>query len=34
MKKAICESYIYPPAHDATALLAMAERRPHPAVVA
>lgn len=34
MKKAICESYIYPPAHDATALLAIAKRRPHPAVVA
>jgi NADH dehydrogenase len=31
LKKAICEGYIYPPAHDADALLAGAARRPHPA---
>jgi NADH dehydrogenase len=33
LKKAICESYIYPPAHDADALLAQAARRPQPAVL-
>jgi NADH:ubiquinone reductase (H+-translocating) len=32
LKKVICEAYIYPPAHDADALLAGAARRPHPAV--
>lgn len=32
LKKAICEGYIYPPAHDADALLAGAARRPHPAI--
>jgi hypothetical protein len=32
LKKAICESYIYPPVHDADALLAGAARRPHPAI--
>jgi NADH dehydrogenase len=34
LKKAICESYIYPPVHDAGALMAEAGRRPHPAVLA
>jgi NADH dehydrogenase len=33
LKKAICESYIYPPAHDAGALHAMAARGPHPTVL-
>jgi hypothetical protein len=32
LKKAICEGYIYPPAHDGDALLAGAARRPHPAI--
>jgi hypothetical protein len=33
LKKAICESYIYPPVNDADALMAEAGRRPHPAVL-
>jgi NADH dehydrogenase len=33
MKKAICESYIYPPVNYADALMAEAGCRPHPAVL-
>jgi NADH:ubiquinone reductase (H+-translocating) len=33
MKKAICETFIYPPVNDADALMAEAGRRPHPAVL-
>jgi hypothetical protein len=33
MKKAICETFIYPPVNDADALMTEAGRRPHPAVL-